>query len=118
MRRPTIRLAYWIGIRRWPSLMNTTATTMPRVISGSISFSKVVPFSQAVIAGEAWVRIEAKISSEMPFPMPRWVMFSPSHISSAVPAVSVVTIRMKRPAVRSGSRLPLEPGRPLWNRKT
>ena len=26
--------------------------------------------------------IEAKISSEMPLPMPRWVISSPIHISS------------------------------------
>ena len=33
MRRPTTRLAYWIGIRRWPWSMKTTATMMPRPIS-------------------------------------------------------------------------------------
>ena len=37
--------------------------------------------------------IEAKISSEMPLPIPRWVISSPIHISSIVPAVSVITIR-------------------------
>ena len=30
----------------------------------------------------------AKISSEMPLPTPRWVISSPSHISSVVPAVT------------------------------
>jgi hypothetical protein len=34
MRRPTIRFAYWIGIRRWPSCTNTTAATMASAISG------------------------------------------------------------------------------------
>ena len=29
--------------------------------------------------------IEAKIISEMPLPMPRWVISSPIHISSMVP---------------------------------
>ena len=33
IRRPTIRFAYWIGIRRWPSLMNTTATTTESAIT-------------------------------------------------------------------------------------
>ena len=37
--------------------------------------------------------IEAKIISEMPLPMPRWVISSPIHISSIVPAVSETTIR-------------------------
>ena len=43
------------------------------------------------------VRIEAKISSEMPLPMPRFVISSPNHIRSTVPAVSVTTIRTSRP---------------------
>ena len=34
----------------------------------------------------------AKISSEMPLPMPRWLISSPMNISSVVPAVSVITI--------------------------
>ena len=34
---------------------------------------------------------EEKISSDMPLPMPRWLMSSPIHMSSAVPAVSVST---------------------------
>ena len=37
--------------------------------------------------------IDAKIISEMPLPMPRWVISSPIHINSTVPAVSEMTIR-------------------------
>ena len=37
--------------------------------------------------------IDAKISSEMPLPMPRWVMSSPIHISITQPAVRHTTIR-------------------------
>ena len=37
--------------------------------------------------------IDAKIISEMPLPMPRWVISSPIHINSTVPAVSERTIR-------------------------
>ena len=37
----------------------------------------------------------AKIMSEMPLPMPRWVISSPSHMTRAVPTVSVSTIRKK-----------------------
>ena len=32
--------------------------------------------------------IPAKISSEMPLPMPRWVICSPSHIRKIEPAVT------------------------------
>ena len=39
---------------------------------------------------------EAKISSDMPLPMPRWVMSSPIHISSAVPVVRVRTTSARR----------------------
>ncbi len=34
----------------------------------------------------------AKISSEIPLPIPRWVISSPIHISRTVPAVSEITI--------------------------
>jgi hypothetical protein len=37
--------------------------------------------------------IEAKIISDIPLPTPRWVISSPSHIKSVVPAVSEITIR-------------------------
>ncbi len=46
--------------------------------------------------------IEAKIISEMPLPMPRWVISSPSHMSSTVPVVSDMTIRNTVPTVKSG----------------
>ena len=46
--------------------------------------------------------IEAKISSEMPLPIPRWVMSSPIHISSTVPAVSEITIRNTLNSVKFG----------------
>ena len=34
--------------------------------------------------------IEAKIISEIPLPIPRWVISSPIHISIVQPAVSVI----------------------------
>ncbi len=36
--------------------------------------------------------IEVKISSDMPLPMPRSVISSPSHMMTAVPAVMVMTM--------------------------
>ena len=96
MRRPTIRFAYWIGIRRCPSCTKTTATITPIAISGNMIFSTGPPFHQAWIPVGSAVRIEAKISSEMPLPMPRFVICSPNHIRSVAPAVSVSTIRITR----------------------
>ena len=41
----------------------------------------------------------------MPLPIPRWVISSPSHITSAVPAVHVMTISSACHAVKSGMKL-------------
>ena len=65
-----------------------------------------------------------KISSDMPLPMPRWVISSPIHMRSAVPAVSTITTSSTLGAVKSGRTstpvgLPPPPNRPpppLWNR--
>ena len=46
-----------------------------------------------------WLRIEAKMMSDIPLPIPRWVINSPSHITKAVPAVIVRTIRATRPGL-------------------
>ena len=66
---------------------------------------------------------EAKISSDMPLPMPRWVMISPIHISSAVPVVRVSTTSSEPGRRCSWGRgrgpvvLPrAEPAAPVWNR--
>jgi len=37
MRRPMTRLAYWIGMRRWPSCMKTTAATTASAMNGSMT---------------------------------------------------------------------------------
>ncbi len=64
---------------------------------------------------------EAKMSSDMPLPTPRWVMSSPIHMMRAVPAVSDSTTSITRGTVNSGIRsmalLPNSPPPPLWNRK-
>ena len=64
----------------------------------------------------------------MPLPMPRWVISSPSHITSAVPAVQVMMImqRLVRGEVRDEHpgpaelrvRLPSSPPLPLFNTNT
>ena len=62
--------------------------------------------------------IEAKIISEMPLPMPRWVISSPIHISSTVPAVSEMTIRKTCGGSKSGMTGVPALGAKLRNRKT
>ena len=65
---------------------------------------------------------EAKISSDMPLPMPRWVTSSPIHINRAVPVVRVSTINSTWPTSKLGTRSrpvvlpPRSPAPPLWNR--
>ena len=44
--------------------------------------------------------IEAKIISEMPLPMPRWVISSPIHISSTQPAVRHSTTSSTEPGLK------------------
>ena len=45
----------------------------------------------------------AKMMSEMPLPMPRSVMRSPSHMMNAVPAVSVITVMKVNQTVSLGT---------------
>ena len=47
---------------------------------------------------------EAKIIIDMPLPMPRWLISSPIHISTAVPATSVGMTMYARGQMPSGSR--------------
>ena len=102
-RFPSCRRAYCTGMRRWPSCTNTTTTTTAIARIGKNSRSSVPPLTQAVTPAGAAARIDAKISSEMPLPMPRFVISSPIHISSAVPAVSVRTMITSLPEFTFGS---------------
>ncbi len=43
------------------------------------------------------VTIPAKIISEMPLPIPRSVICSPSHMMKAVPVVSETIVRRRKP---------------------
>ena len=97
MRRPTIRFAYWIGMRRWPSWTKTTDETMASAMSGKKIRSIGPPFHHALTPSGALVRMEAKMRIEMPLPMPRLVICSPSHISSTVPVVRETTMSVMRP---------------------
>ena len=50
----------------------------------------------------------AKISRLIPFPMPRSVICSPSHMMNVVPAVSVITVIATKPNPGSSTRFPDE----------
>ena len=43
------------------------------------------------------ITMPAKMISEMPLPMPRSVICSPSHMMNAVPVVSVIIIMSRKP---------------------
>ncbi len=91
---PITRLAYWIGIRRWPSWTNTIAATTPTAMNGIITLNVWLSLVHHEVSPPGIrLTIEAKINSEMPLPIPFWVISSPIHISSIVPAVSEITIR-------------------------
>ena len=86
-------MAYCTGIRRWPSCTNTIAAITASATNGIITLkigSGLV--HQACTPLGMPEAIEAKIISEIPLPIPRWVISSPIHISSIVPAVSEITI--------------------------
>jgi hypothetical protein len=112
-------------MRRWPfsTITMPTSTRTNRPIRG---MSSAHPFSARIWAN--WPGMLdttlAKISSDMPLPMPRWVMSSPIHMSSAVPAVRVSTTSRMRPALALPAKRsvlvglpPLKPPPPFWNRK-
>ena len=88
-------------MRRWPSCMKTIAAITASARNGIITLK-----TWSGLVHQAWMpfgirdAIEAKIISEMPLPMPRWVISSPSHIRSTQPAVSVMTITKTRPKVK------------------
>ncbi len=94
MRRPTTRFANCTGMRRWPSSTYTTATMMNNV-SATIAVNQNHLLSckmpQKPPGNEATT--EAKMIIDMPLPMPRWLISSAIHISTAVPAISVGMIR-------------------------
>ncbi len=73
-------------------------------MSGKKSVAVALPLSQPLIPDGAYARIEAKMMIEIPLPMPRFVICSPIHMSSVVPPVSVSTMMISRPELRSAAR--------------
>ncbi len=95
MRRPIIRLAYCTGIRRWACSTKTTRATSTRP-AAITTVKRVQPRCSLICHSEEGKpdAIEVKISSDMPLPMPRSVISSPSHMMTPVPAVIVTTMTM------------------------
>ena len=118
--RPTMRLAYWIGMRRCPWSMNTTATMMPSPISMITENLNAPPCRRIALpspGNDAMTLVKIRI--DMPLPTPRWVMSSPSHMIMAVPAVSVSTISAMFGGVNvSAGKGSGSPVCPEWNRNT
>ena len=95
-----MRLAYCTGMRRWPCSTNTTPMMM--ISAATQTAAKTMPprLSRMVLPSDGMrAAMPAKISSDMPLPMPRSVTSSPIHITSAAPAVSTstMTTRVKMP---------------------
>ncbi len=83
-----------------------TAARMSRSTSDPSALSwKVVQVCKRACGTRA--TMPAKMISEMPLPMPRSVICSPSHMMKAVPAVRVITVRMRKlqPLASSGTTL-------------
>jgi len=111
-RRPTIRFAYWTGIRRWDCSTNTTARVMSRMTSSMmVRLAKPLapPASEIIWAGKD-ATIDVKMSSDIPLPTPRSVISSPSHMIRPVPAVMASTTRNRFHGDSSGIGLTGQPG--------
>ena len=88
-----------------PSIIqNTVGLTgrlnQPKRESEPFDVSKREAPSEARVVGN-WEMIEAKMTIEIPLPMPCSVMSSPSHIRMMEPAVIEVTARNHWPVERS-----------------
>ena len=99
-----MRLAYWTGMRRVACSMKTTATVATRMTAITTRNLETPPLPRAMDSRFWGMRatIEVKMSSDMPLPMPRSVMSSPSHIMRPVPAVIVTTMSARLRAELSG----------------
>ena len=99
---PRWRLGYWIRIRRCARSTNTTSamvataiTRMPMIRPvGSAPVRPISKVPARAIGSSA--TMPAKMISEMPFPTPRAVICSPSHIRNMVPPVRVTTTENRK----------------------
>src|ERR1700744_6084395 len=105
MRRPTTRLAKVTGMRRWPCSMNTMATSrINEMMMMTTNLATPASCRMALPPDGMVATTLVKIRTDMPWPMPRWVMSSPSHMTTTVPAVMVSTMSSTRGTVKLGTR--------------
>ena len=116
-RRPTTRRAYWMGMRRWArskyTITPTTTTMKPtssRNASGEIWSVRIM--SQTRLSAEGMrVTMPAKMTSEMPLPIPRSLICSPSHMMNEVPAARVMIVVIRN--IQPGFMTVLAPSAPF-----
>jgi len=105
-------------MRRWPRSRKTISGITSRMMAQMITMVMMPPALPSVLEKIACGRpamMFAKMISDMPLPIPRWVMSSPIHMISMAPAVSVPTIM--RSKMISGAPAPLKLMPKLLKRK-
>src|SRR5215470_12257520 len=113
---PTWRFGYWISSRRCARSMNTmkaiTATAMMMTIRISpVDMPPVRPSSSMLASADGnSATMPDRMISEMPLPMPREVICSPSHIRNMVPPVSVIAVDVAGALEAHGDAVGLERG--------
>ena len=96
--RPTIRRAYCTGIRRCACSMKMTAAMIDEADQRRRCRRRPPALARFLTAHRAAGKVATtwvKIRIDMPLPMPRSVISSPSHMITAVPAVMVMTMTRK-----------------------
>ena len=126
--RPITLRGIWTGIRRAATVMATvpatTSTMMNSTMSSTAKLS--VPVFNAsnvfTVSGRIRSMIEKKMSRLMPFPMPRSVICSPSHMTKTPPVVRVSTVVIRKPhpgcATALGSCSVKMPNPYAWKRQS
>ena len=105
-RRPTTRFAYCTGIRRWPPSTKTMKATTATIKARSRIMASGVKTPQAPVLNFSYrsrmargkpTTMPTKMMSDMPLPMPRSLICSPSHMMNAEPVVRVSTVNSLKP---------------------
>ncbi len=91
---------------------NTMKITAVKMLMLPVRMSSIV----LKMAAGSPTTIPAKMIREMPLPTPRSVICSPSHMTKAVPVVSVRTVRSRNPHPGDGTR-GAPPGAVVCSRK-
>src|SRR6266571_3917501 len=101
--RPITLRGIWIGMRRAATVTATVPATTSTMIPpttrsfGNVSECAFRASKVRSVSGQMRSMIEKKMSRLIPFPMPRSVICSPSHMMKTPPVVSVSTVVMRKP---------------------